>query len=414
MSPGGSGSEPEASPRRSDDPNRSRSPSSDWLTDNDDDHDEDHIAQPQDQSERDLFARLELARQNSRSQNDAQLSEDVFEEEEPIEEDLYEGMPIIKLVTSTESVSNGLSSCYSDEPNLVRPLSRASRSSRLLNISDGSRPGTSMSGPLTPPPDDEDDRKHRMVRSLAKNRPRGPRSPSPLPAPGTPEIRIHDLPPEKDVTVSEDTIIGELARMTETPKGKGKMVSPLPRSKRQPFETARNTSSGSDSTARNSAGSSHVPVYTASVEPLSIRRKTSSGALTNSHRRRVYVAGRGSPMTKPGSRVASLTRRTSSQPKQQQMRTHSSVQSNDEQMLAKQSELAKEVVSNPVLSNQFDELSPCRSKLPAAQFVNCDTIMSSLQLRASLQSLVHHCQARGLPHRYRTTDHCLRSNRYAR
>lgn len=88
-SPVGSGSELDASPAQS--LTHGRSPSSDWYTD-DDEH---AIVEesPQDQSERDLFARLELARHNSRSQHDTQFPMDIGDEEEQkqVEEELYEG-----------------------------------------------------------------------------------------------------------------------------------------------------------------------------------------------------------------------------------------------------------------------------------------------------------------------------------
>jgi protein ECT2 len=69
ISPAGSGSEFEASPRRG---SISRSTSSDWYTDNED---QDIPEVPRDQSEKELFERLELARQNSQSQNDAHYAE---------------------------------------------------------------------------------------------------------------------------------------------------------------------------------------------------------------------------------------------------------------------------------------------------------------------------------------------------
>ncbi|GJE84556.1 RhoGEF domain-containing protein [Phanerochaete sordida] len=342
-SSGGSGSELEASPRRDDDLARSRSPSSDWYTDNEDQEDEPHV-RPQDQSDHDLAARLELARHNSRSQTDAQFSDELFEAEQ-IEEDLYE-----------------------DDPNPFRPLSRASRASTLPEIPPDSRPSSSMSRPVSPSPAGPggEDARSRMMSLSVEHRPRGPRSPSPRPAPGTPEIVIHDLPSEteEDATISEDAIVREIAEMTVTPRGKGKAVAHLPRSRRQPFDTGggRNTSSGSDTTQRNSIAPSGVPVYTANTEPLSIRRKVSSGVL-NPHRRRVYTAGRGSsPMAKPGSRVASLTRRTSSQLKQQHMRAHTSMQADDVHMLVRQSESVKDVIEDARrsvrhLRQQYEQLA---------------------------------------------------------
>ena len=136
--------------------------------------------------------------------------------------------------------------------------------------------------------------------------------------------------------MSEETIINDIAGLTVTPrssKGKG---SSIPRSKRQIFETQTEPLFR---TPGDVFGSTR-PV--ASVEPLSIKRKPSAGML-NSHRRRVYNVGRGSPMSKPTGRVTSLTRRTSSQLKQ--LRPPTIMPIEDVQQLVKQSELAKEGVS---------------------------------------------------------------------
>lgn len=88
---GGSGSEAEAEAARCDSRlsqlSRARSPSSDWYTDNEDGDDQPK-ALAVDQSERDLVARLELARQNSRSQSEPPFPDD---EPEPVEEPIYDG-----------------------------------------------------------------------------------------------------------------------------------------------------------------------------------------------------------------------------------------------------------------------------------------------------------------------------------
>lgn len=168
------------------------------------------------------------------------------------------------------------------------------------------------------------------------DRPRGPRTPSPLPSSLTPEIRIHDLPSEEDVTVSEETIINDMAGLTVTPrqsKGKG---SPIPRSKRQVFDIQP------EAPLRNTGGLFGDAKPLASVEPLSIKRKPSAGML-NAHRRRVYNVGKGSPMSKQTGRVTSLSRRTSSQLKQ--LRAPSNMFVEDAQQLLKQSQSAKEGVS---------------------------------------------------------------------
>ena len=336
LSPGGSGSEHDASPSPAEGLSRCRSPSSDWYTDNEDEHAV-RRGGPQDQSERDLFARLELARQNSRSQNDTQFTEGVFDHEpQLVDEDMYEGA----LSPSTLHVESLLN--VDEPPQPLRPLSRASRASTSTSIFDlpeipsDSRPSSAMSRPFTPQRDHLTDSEDRISRPSSvvhtPERPRGPRTPSPLPPPRTPEIRIHDLPSEEDVTISEETIINDMAGLSVTPR-QSKRVSSIPRSKRQMFEP--------DPAFRTPGGLFDTKPL-ATVEPLSIKRKPSGGML-GAHRRRVHNVGRGSPMTKPTGRVASLSRRTSSQLKQ--LRVPSNMLVDEAQQLVRQSESAKEVVS---------------------------------------------------------------------
>ena len=334
----GSGSEPDASPGRS---SLCLSPSSDWYTDNED---QDGPEVPRDQSERELFERLELARQNSRTHSEAHFNDDVHEEPQPVEEDIYYGNPFVSKVQSP----NRLMPCSraDDPPQSVRPLSRASRASTSVSTHDlpeipgESRPSSAMSRSCSPQPwempgDGGLHRPSTLTQASYDVRPRGPRALSPLPLSRTPEIRVHELPSEEDVTISEDTIMHDLAQMSGTPKGKSKApASSLPRSKRQTFEVG----SSADGAPRPFEVSRTLPV----VEPLSVKRKPSASML-NSHRRRVYNVGRGSSTTRPQSRIPSLTRGTSAQYRPT-MRVPSNMLMGDAQELVRQSEAAKEVV----------------------------------------------------------------------
>ncbi len=94
-------------------------------------------------------------------------------------------------------------------------------------------------------------------------------------------------------------------------------VSPLPRSKRQPFDVAVHAE-----VTPKAANSDEGMKPPSSVEPLVIRRKTSMQFNGSPYRRRIYNAPRNSPLTKPTGRVGSL-RRTSSQLKHNKLSTPS-------------------------------------------------------------------------------------------
>jgi protein ECT2 len=202
-------------------------------------------------------------------------------------------------------------------------------------------------------------------------RPRGPRAPSPLPSSRTPEIRIHDLPSEEDITISEETILQDLTRMSGISKGKGKTAasSPLPRSRRQQFDP----SSGVEMTPKTPVDVSRTLSV---IEPLSIKRKTSANTL-NGHRRRVHNVGRGSPMTKPQSRVTSLTRHTSAQFRPM-LRASTNMLVEEAQQLVRQSETAQEAVrtdSVSVLHRSSRRMLRLRKR--AVLSVNSDSTMKS-------------------------------------
>ena len=99
-------------------------------------------------------------------------------------------------------------------------------------------------------------------RRPSGSRPRGPRSPSPLP----PSPRASPEPDFESLDTALETTLQNLNRPPATPP---KPVSPLPRSRRQPFEPTGNT----DTAPRViSLGSQKAP---STIEPLSIKKKNS-------------------------------------------------------------------------------------------------------------------------------------------
>lgn len=128
-----------------------------------------------------------------------------------------------------------------------------------------------------------------------------------------------------------------MSQLAATPKPNSRRgPSPIPRSKRQPFDVI----SVDTVTPRPGSSRDDTSRFIPTVEPLSIKRKPSLAGL-NGHRRRVYNVGRGSPMTKPTGRVASL-RRSSSQLKSLRM---PSMYIEEAQQLVAQAEAAKNNVS---------------------------------------------------------------------
>ncbi|KAF8272500.1 hypothetical protein EI94DRAFT_1718171 [Lactarius quietus] len=238
-SPKGSGSEPEASPKRP--ISRSGSVSSSFSREQspavDGEYDAGEVIADRrhmDESEWDLTMRLELARRNSQNQH----SKGTVEEppwEGPVEETIYEDIP----------------------PEPFRPSSRASGSC----LSQRSTTPTNHSLPL--PPTDIDDPSERVTpRSASGSRPRGPRSPSPLPS----GSRVSQDVDYEILDSALETTLLDLSRPPVTPP---KSVSPLPRSRRQPFEPTGNTETAPKSVSH---GVQKAPSI---VEPLVIKKKDS-------------------------------------------------------------------------------------------------------------------------------------------
>ncbi|KAH8094910.1 hypothetical protein BXZ70DRAFT_1066217 [Cristinia sonorae] len=284
-SPGGSGSEQDVSPKRA--PSRlspfalrgsgSRSPSvergSEW------DEEATLDARPtrtMDESERDLAARLDLARRNSRNQNETKYTRTPIEP--PAEATIYE-----------DELSHP-----------ARPASRTSRASRdLPDIPDGQsqrsvtpRPTTPSNYLLSTEARESSPRRARSTsRHSAERRPLGPRSPSPLP-PAKLYVDTNVAPSrlEEEEDVDMDDMV---ANLPETPRRGRSGASPLPRSKRQPFEPVSNTDATPKATAALAAAAAEdAPV----VEPLSIKKRTSV-------RTSGYQIQRSSPLLKPTNRL---------------------------------------------------------------------------------------------------------------
>jgi len=113
------------------------------------------------------------------------------------------------------------------------------------------------------PPTDVDEPSERVTpRNASGSRPRGPRSPSPLP----PASRAS---PEPDYERLESALESTLLNLNPTPDTPPKSVSPLPRSRRQPFEPTGNTETA---LKYNSHG---VPKTPSTIEPLFIKKKNS-------------------------------------------------------------------------------------------------------------------------------------------
>ncbi|KAJ3533134.1 hypothetical protein NM688_g7324 [Phlebia brevispora] len=240
------------------------------------------------ESERDLMARLELARKNSQNQHEAQYDggRDVH-----VEETIYESEWDDVSRPESRASRASQSSRNRELPGIPMEDQRQSRSSipprpsstTPTRASEAEGSGHSRASSLQPPP-----------RKL-----HGPRSPSPSSRPRTPQTT---LPSMDDELAQEDAVMhSEHEHVPETPR---RTTQPsLPRSKRQPFEQG----SRMDATTPRPTTYDEESGEPRSVEPLVIRRKSSM----QFHGRRKH--GQRTPsMTKASSRRSSSSLRQGS------------------------------------------------------------------------------------------------------
>ncbi|THV08384.1 hypothetical protein K435DRAFT_641062 [Dendrothele bispora CBS 962.96] len=234
-SPGGAVSETEASLRRSvtrsstRSSRASRSMSRDRdsdFTDMDEDDDDFFRNGDFDKSDQDLALQLELARRNSKNQNDRQVRQ---RPEPPTDVPIYEDNPFLRPASRASTARDSTSQC-TITPGDVRSPSPRPRS---------------------------------LSRNPSDRRPLGPRSPSPLPPSRSPRPpSTIDLPP-MDTT---DDLVAEISNIVQPSTESSARPTGIPRSKRQPLHPT-----GNQATSRAGPSSVTNPV----VEPLSIKKKTS-------------------------------------------------------------------------------------------------------------------------------------------
>jgi hypothetical protein len=255
-SPKGSGSEPDVSPKRR--TSRSGSVSStSFSREQSPAVDEAYDAcesipkkRDMDESEWDLAMRLELARHNSQNQSSRGPSE-LPNPWDRVEDTIYEGCYLFDVSCIVLNVP------IDNPPEALRPSSRASGS----GLSQRSTTPTNLFLP-TPLTEVNEHPESAAPRQASGSRPRGPRSPSPLP----PSPRASPVPDFETLDSALETTLHNLNRPPVTPP---KSVSPLPRSRRQPFEPTGNTE------AAPRMNSHSVQKTPGAIEPLSIKKKNS-------------------------------------------------------------------------------------------------------------------------------------------
>ncbi|KAI0797051.1 hypothetical protein C8Q75DRAFT_223510 [Abortiporus biennis] len=223
-----------------------------------------------------LLLQLELAKQNSQTQN-ASANLDV---ESPVEEAIYEEPP-------------ARLPYLSGHPLPPRPTSRASRDpTEMASDSQSYRSTTPTPRPRsTVPLDDTSDseQSHRRTlstssRTSSERRPHGPRSPSPLPTTprhtggsGKSMPPLTQMSPLEHLEFSLEESTFNLVPTLNPYKHDSRQVSPLPRSKRQPFESTGNIEHTPRASTFRGVDSDVASVIStpASIEPLTIKKKSS-------------------------------------------------------------------------------------------------------------------------------------------
>ncbi|KAH9938052.1 uncharacterized protein B0H18DRAFT_1099934 [Fomitopsis serialis] len=269
-------SEPESSPSRGKHRPIARSRSE--PADMDDDEDDAAIlhcafADPDDQ---DLEGQLELAQLNGQTHGEQHWAH--LNLNEPIDENIYD-----------------------EEPNVTRPLSRTSRTTRQLpdapmgmnsRRSPSPRPELSIETRTITP---DLHRARSLSRHSSDRRPIGPRTPSPMP-PRTPSpMPVRALSPTLSVISPQTYSLGAapsveadlahettLVNSTQSPgRSPSSLVTPvkprIPRSKRQPFGHTENMET-TPKAERTGVPQTIVPT----IEPLSIKKKSSVASSTRS------------------------------------------------------------------------------------------------------------------------------------
>lgn len=185
----------------------------------------------------------------------------------------------------------------------------------------------------------------RPVSRQSDRRPIGPRSISPLPIPRSPES-ASELPYLSDDPVSESSPrASPEPQSTSTPSPvptrHGGIPTPMPRSKRQPFQPTGNTEATPKASTSAAATSTSLPPGSSGVEPLSIKKKNSgrSSTVNNSPLAR-KINARNSPLSRPGNNRVVSPRRVSPQIKKTKHVSQSSASSVKTETLEHISQLA--------------------------------------------------------------------------
>ncbi|TFY63590.1 hypothetical protein EVJ58_g3151 [Rhodofomes roseus] len=230
-----------------------------------------------DEEDPDLEGQLELAQLNGQTHSEQHWAH--LKLDDPIDEDIYD-----------------------EQPNVTRPLSRASRTTRHLpdipmslhdRRSPSPRPESSLDTRTITP---DIHRARSLSRHSSDRRPLGPRSPSPLP-PRTPSpmparalspilaaVDAHaymlDTAPSVDADLAHETTLVNSSQSPGASPG-GPLVTPvkprIPRSKRQPFEPTQNLETTPKAERHALSQTTVTP-----IEPLSIKKKSSVASSTRS------------------------------------------------------------------------------------------------------------------------------------
>ncbi|KIJ57053.1 hypothetical protein M422DRAFT_150010 [Sphaerobolus stellatus SS14] len=221
---------------------------------------------PTDESEKDLSARLELARKNSQTQNGRPLPD--LPRNPPVHDTIYEDEPPPQSFLRYSRPTTPSRPMSPSKPMSPRPMSP---------MQTLSRPTSPMKEPTTPS-------HHSRMRSLPTpaggSRPMGPRSPSPNPGTRTlqPPVRAQSPFLSQSISQNPDVSHDSIAIALESTIDQLKNGTPLPTS-----TPSRHSSKASSTTRRtpleSKLNAENVPPVPGSsvnpTEPLTIKKKTS-------------------------------------------------------------------------------------------------------------------------------------------